>query len=253
MQLLLLFLRALGATTDTSPRVMMGSPDHPPPPHQRTCRRSCSLSLPFLSFQQSGQSIDRNTSPHPTLIVKHASNWIAPTCFVISTMSAADGSLCALCSTGCSNDRLLLHCSNRACSSGSWFHLDCIGAAIISRNVKKVQPAWLCPWCVLEQSSSLSERQLLALTLQVSQLDSLRPRAVPSVDHSVNHVAVRSDPRPGPSSSSNVCSANGTAPSASNSITSKKKRSIAAVSALPVLSNGQYELTGTCAKCRREY
>ena len=168
-------------------------------------------------------------------------------------MSAVEAHpLCVLCSLGRSNDRLLLHCSSRACASGSWFHLDCIGAAIVSRNVKKAQAAWLCPWCLLQQSSSLSERQLLALTLQVSQLDSLRPKAFPSVDHSILHVATRSDPRLGAAHSSSVCHSNGTPPPASNS-SSKKKRGHSSVSALLVPCSVQDELAGTCAKCRREY
>jgi hypothetical protein len=156
---------------------------------------------------------------------------------------------CAICRKGPSCDRTLLHCGSQACISGSWFHSDCVGSGIVSRIVKKSQQHWLCPWCVLNQISTLSERQLLALTLQISHLDSLR--TIRSVESS-SDLAFNNDAlTPELSSCSTICSSKETPPPPRRSSATNRKRSTSTRSECPVPDIRDEELTRTCAKCRR--
>jgi len=180
--------------------------------------------------------------------------------------------VCAICCGGPSRDRTLLQCSSKICTDGPWFHSDCLGSAITSRNLNKTQ-SWLCPWCVLKQSApsaSLSERQLLALTLQISRLDSFRSKSSSSAEerrscskkitrsgiHPSVDVGVRSDPlRHSVSSSINGCSSNDTAtpPPPLNSSTSSSKRSRTTICDPSNLRFSPDDRFGSCAKCRRAY
>ena len=180
--------------------------------------------------------------------------------------------VCAMCCGGPSRDRALLQCSSKICTDGPWFHSDCLGSAIISRNFKKAQ-SWLCPWCVLKQAApcaSLSERQLLALTLQTSRLDSFRSKSSSSAEegtscskkitrsgiHPSVDVGVRSDTlRHSLSSSIKGCSSNdkATPPPPSNSSTSSTKRSRTTIGDPSNLRFGPDDRFGSCAKCRRAY
>jgi hypothetical protein len=173
---------------------------------------------------------------------------------LIPAMSAAQAQpVCAVCSGGPSRDRALLQCGSEVCTDGPWFHSDCIGSAIISRNVQKAQH-WLCPWCVLKQPSRLSERQLLALTLQTSRLDSLRSDSKRPGYESCVAVAVRSNPsRPNLLNVSSMCSPKVIPPSLGSGFGCSKKRSTMVLCDPPLLGSGGDELSGTCAKCRREY
>jgi hypothetical protein len=158
--------------------------------------------------------------------------------------------MCAICRKGPSCDRVLLCCGSQACTSGSWFHSDCIGPAIVSRNVKKSQRHWLCPWCVLNQISTLSERQLLALTLQISHLDSLRCSVTRSAEHSSDLGFSIDTLTPEPSSCSTLCPSMQTPPPPSST---NKKRSVVARSDsyCPLPDVADAEFSRTCAKCRR--
>ncbi len=160
--------------------------------------------------------------------------------------------VCAVCNVGRSSDRVLLQCQNRACSSGEWFHPQCIGSAIVSLNVKKTQHRWLCPWCLLQQSSSLSERQILALTLHISHLDSVRSNTARPVEHLVSEIS-STNHSPSLTSGSGVCSSIDVSNPSCRSSSCNKKRRIAPrdVSAYPGTSDN--ELSGTCAKCRRTF
>jgi hypothetical protein len=162
---------------------------------------------------------------------------------------------CSVCSVGSSRNRVLLRCGSDDCSDGPWFHPDCIGSAIISRNVKNAQN-WLCPWCVLKQPSLLSERQLLALTLQTSRLDSLRSQTKSSapIYHAHVDVAVRSHPSEYglATSSASFTSKEVLSPPLSSATYLKKKRSTTACCDSPVVISNTDDNSRTCAKCRRE-
>jgi hypothetical protein len=160
---------------------------------------------------------------------------------------------CAICCVGPSSDRTLLECGNSSCSSGSWFHSRCLGAAIINRNMKKARSVWLCPWCVLSQTSSLSERQLLALTLQTSLLDNLRKNnAASRCQSSSLEVTVASEPTLGTSGSIKVRVFSDMEPhlSLSNGV-GLSTRGFTALHESHVSGSGQNDYLTTCAKCRR--
>jgi hypothetical protein len=161
--------------------------------------------------------------------------------------------VCAVCSGGPFRGRTLLQCASEVCTDGPWFHSDCVGSAIISRNGQKAQN-WICPWCVLKHPSRLSERQLLALTLQTSRLDSLRSNSSRPVYKSCVAVAVRSDPsRTNSLDSRATYSPKEVPPLPLGGLGCSKKRSSMALSDPPLLDSGGDETSGTCAKCRREY
>jgi hypothetical protein len=173
---------------------------------------------------------------------------------VIAAMPTAQAHpFCAVCNVGRSSDRVLLQCQNHACSSGEWFHSQCIGSAIVSLNVKKTQHRWLCPWCLLQQSSSLSERQILALTLHISHLDSMRSNTARPVEHLASDTSSTNHPIPSLTSGSGACSSIDISAPIFRSSSCSKKRSIAPRDVSAYLGTSDNELSGTCAKCRRTY
>lgn len=169
-------------------------------------------------------------------------------------MATAQGHpVCAVCSAGRSSDRPLLHCSNETCSSGAWFHSQCIGSAIVSLNFKKTQLRWLCPWCLLLKASSLSERQLLALTLQISHLESVRSHPSCSTINLIGDVSPTIDPTPGPSTGGRISPSNDTIAAVRGRTSSLRKRSITLQDDPAVPDGSCHDLSSTCAKCRRTY
>jgi hypothetical protein len=105
----------------------------------------------------------------------------------------------------------------------------------------------------MQQSSSLSERQILALTLHISYLDSILSRATRPAQNLSDEVSSTNDPVPDFS--------NAIRPSSSAKISASvhcrafrvKKRSVTSFDVSVVDDGSREDLSSTCAKCRRMY